>query len=351
MPPKKKNQATAKKEEMGSEDYGLSVAAAASLEHKVALPAYGESLADMKRAVGKSLEDYPRGENSDFRALVPERDQDDGFWMDFQEDEIQALVEEPGSLPKELCECPPVVDATWRTCFRFLGCLASDIVGRKNHLGYGSNSHRAKNACWSESFCKVLQCVMLHPHFRKSTAKMGLALQWASICRTEDGRNHTLNGCSGDAFLMMLQDVINCAPGQPAAVQLEVAHLIYKQECPGEDPPAWYQLLVNIDDASKRVQNKFGRLPDDMSELYMVTSEDVAAVLTGLDGIRYFSLRLYQHHDMYHDAITFTRCSDDRPSKPYIEQAIKKVVLADLRHQKKQELLGRSTPDLPRRPL
>lgn len=352
MPPKKKKtKANTKGEEMGVNDYGLSVATAAKLEATVMVPGQDELCAEIKRAVGRSVQDYPRGENSAFRALIPKRDEQDLVWTDENEDEITALVEDAGSLPNELCKCPPVIDAVWRTCFRFLGCLASDVVGYKNRLVYGSNQHRSKNAHWSEAFCKGLQYVMLHPHFRKSTAEMGLALQWASICRTDDRRKHLLNGCRSNMFLMALQDVINSTPGEVPAVQLEIARLLYKDSFPGEDEPAWFQLLMGIDAASKRVQNKFDKLPEDMSKLYMVTSEDLAAVLSGLDNIRYFSFRMYLGHQTYHDTIAFTRCSDDRPSKRDVEKAIKQVVLSDLRNQRKQELLGAPIPGSPQRSL
>lgn len=351
MPLKKKSKKDMKGEDTDPEEYGLSVAAAAKLEAKVTRPFCDKLGTEIKRAVGRSLEDYPRGENKVFRALVPRRDEDDMTWAADDEARIQALVEQPGSLPNELCKCPPVVDGAWRTCFRFLGCLASDIVGRKNNLVYGTNSHRGKNAYWSESFCQGLQYLIFHPHFNKSTAKMGLALQWASICRTQDSRKHSLNGYHGDVFLMMLQDVIQSAPGEPPAVQLEVARLLYKEESPGEDEPVWYNLLVGIDDASKRVQNKFDKLPGDMSKLYMVTSEDMAAVLSALDDIRHFSLPRYFPHQTYYDILAFTRCSDDRPSKKDVQEAIKQVVLSDLRHEGMQEFLVSPIPDSPQWPL
>lgn len=352
MPPKKKTKTdTKKKGEMELDDYGLSFAAAAKLEATVTVPGQDQLSTEIKRAVGRSVQDYPRGKNSVFRALIPKRDEEDLFWTDEQEEEITALLEDAGSLASELCKCPPIIDGVWRTCFRFLGCLASDVVGYKNRLVYGSNAHRGKNAYWSEAFCKGLQYVMLHPHFRKNTAHMGLALQWASICRTDDRRKHSLNGCHNDVFLMALQDVINSTPGEAPAVQLEVALLLYKDSFPGEDDPAWFQLLMGIDAASKRVKNKFDKLPEDMSKLYMVTSEDAFAVLSGLDNIRYFSFPMYLGHQTYHDTIAFTRCSDDRPNKKDVEEAIKQVVLSDLRSQGKQELLGSPIPSSPQRPL
>lgn len=350
MPPKK-SKAQKKGEEIDEYGKDMAAAAAARLEARVMVPGEDELRAEIKRAVGRSVQDYPRGENSAFRALIPKRDEQDVFWTDDNEEEITALVDDEGSLPNELCKCPPVIDAVWRTCFRFLGCLASDVVGYKNRLVYGSNQHRSKNAHWSEGFCKGLQYVMLHPHFRRSTAEMGLALQWASICRTDDRRTHVLNGCNSNVFLMALQDVINSTPAEVPAVQLEVARLLYKDSFPGEDEPAWFQLLMGIDAASKRVQNKFRKLPEDMSKLYMVTSEDVAAVLSGLDNIRYLSFRMYLGHQTYHDTIAFTRCSDDRPSKEDVEKAIRQVVLSDLRNQRRQELLGNPIPGSPQRPL
>lgn len=350
--------APAKKKQRGADNGGVTVTGhavpdhtAVKLDKKVKQPASNRLGAEIDRAVSRSLEDYPRGENSAFRALIPDRDENDPSWTDEQEEDIVALVEQSGSLPNELCECPPIVDATWRTCFRFLGCLASDIVGRKSHLVYGSNSKRGKNAFWTLQFCRGLQYLMMHPHFRGSTVKMGLALQWAAICRTEDGRRHALNGCGNDIFLMILQDVINAAPGERPAVQLEVAHLLYKKEPPYEEIPPWYQLLTNIDNIIKRRKNDFDKLPEDVSGLYMVTTEDVNAVLAGLDDVRYHSFRLYYHHETYHDTIAFTRCSDDRPSKTDVKKAIREVVLSDLRHQRKQEASGPSVPDSPRRPL
>lgn len=337
MPPAKKKRRVAEGEEARVERKERRVTKSLKLEEKVKQPAYESLSAEITRAVGRSLKGYPRGENRAFRALVPRRDEDDPTWTDEQEEEIVALVEQPHSLPNELCKCPPIVDTTWRTCFRFLGCLASDIVGRKNHLVYGTNSHRGNNAYWSQSFCQGLQRLMLHPHFRSNTAKMGLALQWASICRTDDCREHSLNGWQCEVFLMILQDVIRAAPGEQPAVQLEVAQLLYNEDIPREDPTPWYQLLLNIDVVSKRRGNTFDKLPEDMSGLYMVTTEDVNAVLAALDNIRYFSFRLYHHHETYHDTITFTRSSDDRPSKKDVQAAIREVVLLDLRQQKKQE--------------
>lgn len=321
----------------------------AKLESKVTQPALEHLGAEIAQAVKKIPQDYPRGNDEDFKALIPKRDEDDLSWTDEQEEEIKALVGKQDSLANELCRCPPPVDGVWRTCFRFLHCLASDIVGRRNRLVYGTN--RGRNAFWSDNFCNMLHYVMLHPHFRKCTSSMGLALQWAVICRTDDRRKHCLNGCEEDVFLMILQDVIRATAGKRPVVQLEVAHLLYKTGRPPADPPLWYQLLVNIEVLGKRQANSFKKLPKDVSQLYVVVTEDVSTVLESLDEIRHLSLPHYYHHTTYGDAVSFTRSSDDAPTKQNIKQAIEAVVLSDLRDQKKQESSGPSIPDSPRRRL
>lgn len=79
----------------------------------------------------------------------------------------------------------------------------------------------------------------------------------------------------------------------------------------------------------------FRKLLKDISQLYIIITEDMSTVLELLEKMRHLSLSHYDYHKTYGNAITFTQSSNNAPTKQNIKQAIKAVMLSDLRDQKK----------------
>lgn len=138
-------------------------------------------------------------------------------------------------------------------CYFFTGRLVTDLVGFKIGLVWGSDHHNAKNKKRSEPFVHRLQHIICHPFFRGNLLWMRLALQWSTICRTDDRRRHLLNGSKGDVFLRMLAEVMHRAQSEDCRLRAgalrRVALRFYRQEYMeyGVEDPGWSVLMEGIE--------------------------------------------------------------------------------------------------------
>lgn len=203
----------------------------------------------------------------------------------------------------------------YKTVFRFMHCLPSDIVGPKTFLEFDS-SLAASNQ-WTMHFCTRLGELVPQPLFRGSPAKLALAIQWAVICRTDDRRKYRLSGCADDGFLQCLTAVIaEKQDGTKTCVKLRKAAVkLYREKYPGEgfEEPLWCQLFRHIEERTFPDGEPLEKAQEGWDDPYLVHTEHLTTVYISLNQMQHLSLRMFTDSDTVHATAELSRRFNDRP--------------------------------------
>lgn len=306
---------------------------------------YGASSVRLAKAMHDAVRDVPDKYNNrsrkHFLSLLPKVEFDED-WTEEDERQLEerVMASDEG---KDIMGVKYSLISVYKICYFFTGRLVTDIVGFKIGLVWGSDHHNAKNKKWSEPFIQRMQYLICHPFFRGSLLWMRLALQWSAICRTDDRRRHLLNGSKGDVFLRMLAEVMQHAQRKdrrmrPGALR-RVALRFYQQEYMeyGDEDPDWSVLMEGIE-ARVCAKTPTGRKvgaedPSNLSppDTYIVTIQDVNAVLAALDGMRGFTFQKFHHSESVWGVSQLNKSHHDWPRKAEVEAAVKAVLLEEER--------------------
>ncbi|KAJ4406479.1 hypothetical protein N0V82_010114 [Gnomoniopsis sp. IMI 355080] len=211
----------------------------------------------------------------------------------------------------------------YKTVFRFMHCLPSDIVGPKTFLEFGSSI--TASVRWTMHFCERLGELVPQPLFSSSPLKLALAIQWTVICRTKDQRRYRLSGCENDGFLQTLASVIaDKQDGTKTCIKLrKIALKRYRKRYPGEGfaEPQWCQFLRLIEELAFPDGPPVDKAPDSWDDPYLVHTQDITTVYTALDRIRHLSLRMFTDANTVHATVSMVRRGKDLPLKPEARKA------------------------------
>lgn len=275
-----------------------------------------------------------KGKGKIKKAVETSEDDDDDDDEDEDGDQATALDIEWTSEQEELLdqvrsEYPKLLTmnqkhkSLYKTVFRFMHCLPSDVIGPKTFLEFDSSL--AANNQWTMHFCERLGELAPQPLFRGSPAKLALAIQWAVICRTDDRRKYRLSGCADDGFLQCLTTVIDeKQDGTETCVKLRRAALrLYRERYPEEGfaEPIWCQLLRHIEERTFPDGEPVEEAPKNNQDPYLVHTEHLTTVYVSLNRMQHLSLRIFTDNDTVHTTAELSRRFNDRPLQPEAEKA------------------------------
>lgn len=307
----------------------------------------------MDRSVLRREQEFNGGTPKEFKHLIPKPQYDD-FWTIEDQENLERWTESDQDFQKR-CEIREPLVGVWKTAYRFLGCLATDIVGPSSGLVFRSDTQKGKGGqpMWTATFCEVLTAIILHPLFSGSTEKMSLAIQWAVICRTDDRRKYKIRGCEDDLFIRELKSVIDeHQHGTRTARDLrELACYKYMGAHKNViEPPVWSQFLGHIERKASRYAQ--GRRDEDdvvgpQDVQYFVNISDVRAVKGALDRMEYLGMRMFVDSRAATDAVKPSKDLHDIPNTELTRMAIKAVLLQEQRNKKRLERGGaqETSPD------
>lgn len=311
----------------------------------------------IERSIHNSVEDYaikldPNATQKDlveeFRSLIPEPGFDD-VWTAQDEEDLEQEAARDSEFGHR-CTYKDYMAFPWKTAYKFMGCLATDIVGPKTYLRFHSDHATARNRYWADHFCQKLSCLIVQPIFEGSPGKLALAIQWTVICRTKDPRKWRLSGCDDeDEFLRVLKSVVERSQSEKSPRRLRLAALaLFKARYPTRtrQDPIWNQLLQRIEEQAPKTPHAeqeadsqdFGDF-----DLYRVSTTDLANLLDTIPEVRVSGFPVFPDPTTVSMTALYTRVPTDLPLRPQVIEATKAALLShrrEARRAEKQRLLG-----------
>lgn len=267
-----------------------------------------------------------------FRALIPQP----VFDQSWTEDDEAALVAraEADAEFNHLCTFTVYIGGVFKTAYKFMNCLATDIIGPKTFLKFVSDSAISKHRYWARRFCDHFQRLIVQAVFSKNPAKLALAMQWAVICRTKDRRRWRLSGCD-DEFLRILAAVINRHQdgSKKPSLMRRMALEIFRSKYPGREESVWCQLLQRIGEvvasrASDPASDSIEPDDDESFRFYEVNSTDLNNICDAIREMKMCSFPMYHDPEQVASAVLYSRHNLDLPYEKEVVEATKAVILS-----------------------
>lgn len=311
----------------------------------------------IEESIQNSVDDYatrndPDAKHKDliekFRDLIPQPTFDD-LWTEQDEEDLEQEADRDAEL-QHRCTYQDYVTSVWKTAYKFMGCLATDIVGPKSHLRFHSDHITSKNRFWASPFCQKLSALIVQPIFQGKAGKLALAIQWTVICRTKDRRKWRLSGCgSDDPFLHILRPMVQqYQDGTKTPKKLRrMALEVYKSRHPTEgfQDPLWCQFLQRIEEQAPKTKSPWEPEEDsqDFGEflLYRVNTTDLNNLMEAIAAVRMSGYPMFPDPATLAMTALYTRNPSDLPMKPQVIEATKAALLAHRREAKRAEKSGR----------
>lgn len=282
-----------------------------------------------------------------FRSLIP-RPTFDGQWTERDEQGLTQEAERDAEF-QHRCTYQDCINGTWKTAYKFMGCLATDIVGPKSYLVFHDDHATSKTRFWATRFCRKLSNLIVQPVFAANPEKLALAIQWTVICRTGDRRKWRLSGCNDeDEFLRILGEVIEQSQDgteSPQTLRL-MALRLFKRKYPtrGGGSPLWCQFLQRIEE--KAPENTYlaeqGRDSQDFGdfEFYRVNTTDLGNLLDAIREVRVCGFPMFHDPTTVAMTVLYTRDPFDLPLRSQVMEATRAVLLSHRREAKRAQKLS-----------
>ncbi|KAG6362046.1 hypothetical protein INS49_010275 [Diaporthe citri] len=288
----------------------------------------------IEEPIQNSVDDYakhddPQAKQTDmiakFTSLIPRPTFDDA-WTEQDEENLKQEAERDAQF-QHRCTYQDYVNSVWKTAYKFMGCLATDIVGPKTYLRFHSD----------------------HPVFKGDPGKLALAIQWTVICRTKDRRRWRLSGCgSDDPFLSILKAVVERSQDGTKSPRMlrRMALGIYKERHPtqGFQDPLWNQFLQRIEEQAPKKKSPVEQEVDSQDfgdlDLYRVNATDLNNLLGAIVNVRMFGFPVFPDPTALAMTVLYTRNPTDIPMKPQVIEATKAALLAHRREARRAEKSG-----------
>lgn len=282
-----------------------------------------------------------------FRSLIPRPTFDD-VWTKQDEQSLTQEAEQDAEFHHR-CTYQDYISGTWKTAYKLMGCLATDIVGPKTYLVFHDDHATSKIRFWPTRFCRKLSNLIVQPVFAANPEKLALAIQWTVICRTGDRRKWRLSGCNDeDEFLRTLKEVVEQSQdGTETPQTLRVMALrLFKREYParGGDDPLWCHFLHRIEEqapgnASVAEQERDSQDFGDF-ELYRVGTTDLTNLLDAIREVRVCGFPMFHDPTTVAMTVLYARDPADLPLRPEIIEATKAVLLSHRPEAKRAQKLS-----------
>lgn len=317
----------------------------------------------IEESIQNSIDDYATRDDPDakhkdlikkFRDLIPQPTFDD-LWTEQDEENLKQEADRDAEF-QHRCTYQDYVTSVWKTAYKFMGCLATDIVGPKSHLRFHSDHSTSKNRFWASPFCQKLSALIVQPIFQGKAGKLALAIQWTVICRTRDRRKWRLSGCgSDDPFLHILRPMVQqYQDGTKTPKKLRrMALEVYKSRHPTEgfQDPLWCQFLRRIEEQAPKTKSPWEPEEDsqDFGEflLYRVNTTDLNNLMEAIAAVRMSGYPMFPDPATLAMTALYTRNPSNLPLKPQVIEATKAALLAhrrEAKRAKKPGLLDDSSP-------
>lgn len=281
-----------------------------------------------------------------FRSLIP-RPTFDELWTEKDEKNLLHETEKDADFLRH-CAYQGYFSITWKTAYKFMGCLATDIVGPKTYLTLNDHHATTMLRWFASRSSRMLSSLIVQPVFAANPEKLALAIQWTVICRTKDCRKLRLSGCNDeDEFLRILEEVVEHSQDGTKSPQT-VRHMalrLFKRRYPtrGGEDPLWCQFLQRIEEKSPEdttlvLQEDSHDIGD--FKIYRVHECDLANLLAAIREIRVFGFPMFHDPDIVSKANFYSRDPVDVPLKPQVMEATKAVLLAHRREAKRAQKLS-----------
>lgn len=317
----------------------------------------------IEESIHNSVEDYanrddPKPKQTDliekFRSLIPQPTFDD-LWTEQDEENLEQEAESDAEF-QHRCTYQDYVTSVYKTAYKFMGCLATDIVGPKTYLRFHSDHATSRNRFWAAPFCQKLSAMIVQPVFKGDPGKLALAIQWTVICRTKDRRRWRLSGCgSDDPFLSILKAVVERSQDGTKSPRMlrRMALGIYKERHPtqGLQDPLWSQFLQRIEEQAPRKKppveqeedsQDFGDFP-----LYRVNATDLNNLMEAIVNVRMSGFPVFPDPTALAMTALYKRNPNDLPFRPQVIEATRAVLLShrrEARRAQKLSMLGDRRP-------
>ncbi|KAK7719986.1 hypothetical protein SLS64_002167 [Diaporthe eres] len=283
----------------------------------------------------------------EFRSLIPRPTFDD-LWTERDEQNLTQEAERDAEF-QHRCTYQDYISGTWKTAYKFMGCLATDIVGPKSYLVFHDDRATSKTRFWATRFCRKLSNLIVQPVFAANPEKLALAIQWTVICRTGDRRKWRLSGCNDeDEFLRILGEVVELSQDgteSPQTLRL-IALRLFKRKYPtrGGDNPLWCQFLQRIEEQAPENANLAEQERDSQEfgdfELYRVNTTDLTNLLDAIREVRVCGFPMFHDPTTVAMTVLYTRDSTDLPLRPQVMEATRAVLLSHRREAKRAQKLS-----------
>lgn len=266
-----------------------------------------------------------------FRALIPQPRFDEG-WTEDDEAELVERAEGDAEF-NHLCTFESHIGGVFKTAYKFMNCLATDIIGPKTLIKFVSDHATSKHRRWARAFCTHLQRLIVQAVFGRNPAKLALAIQWAVICRTKDRRRWRLSGCD-DEFLRILAAVVDKHQDGSKSPKLlrRMALEIFRSKYPGREDSVWCQLLQRIGEvvaSGGQAAAGHNSGPDDEGfRFYEVNSTDLTNICDAIREMKMCSFPMYHDPTAVAAAVLFSRHPLDLPYEEEVVEATRAVILS-----------------------
>lgn len=316
----------------GSENLGEAIDAATERPYHVVKTTFKSAVTTylgQPRSTGQPKARAAKKRKGKAAAQEEEEDEEDedGSAVDIQWTPEQArLLDQVRSEHPELSALVQTQKALYKTFFRFMHCLPSDVVGPKTFLEFDTaTKSNTRGIRWTAHFCERLGELVPQPLFRGSPAKLALAIQWAVIARTDDRRPYRLSGCADDGFLQCLTTVIaDTQDGTKTCIDIRTAAAtLYRQRYPEEGfaEPLWCQMLRHIEERTFPDGEPAEEAPENRDDPYLVHTEHLTTVVFALDRMQHLSLRMFTDSETVHATAAMSRRFNDKPLQPEAQKA------------------------------
>lgn len=282
-----------------------------------------------------------------FRSLIPRPTFDD-LWTQRDEDRLKQDAERDAEF-EHCCTYQDYISATWKTAYKFMGCLATDIIGPKSYLVFHDDHAASKARFWATRFCRKLSSLIVQPVFAANPERLALAIQWTVICRTGDRRKWRLSGCNDeDEFLRILKEVVGQSQDgteDPRTLRLMALRLFKrKYGTRGGEDPLWCQFLQRIEEKAPESthvaeQGRDSQYLGDF-EPYRVGTTDLANLLDAIREVRVCGFPKFHDPTTVAMTLLYTRDAADLPLRPQVMEATRAVLLSQRREARRPQKLS-----------